>query len=99
MANGFKYQGARWQRLRRLHLSIEPLCRACKRLGYSVTAQHVDHVVPIAQAPALAYDLANLQSLCVSCHSVKTQTEDRGTGERGADSDGFPVDPGHPWNA
>lgn len=35
----------------------------------------VDHVKPIRTHPELAYELDNLQSLCVPCHSRKTRIE------------------------
>ena len=35
----------------------------------------VDHVKPIRTHPDLAYDLRNLQTLCVPCHSRKTRIE------------------------
>ena len=62
----------RWKRLR-----IEALRRdgfACVRCG----ARHgleVDHVQPVRDAPGRAYDLANLQALCKSCHAAKTAGE------------------------
>lgn len=60
-----------WQRLRLAHLGRQPLCVRCAK-----PAKHVDHIQPIAKGgPRL--DPANLQSLCHSCHSRKTATEDR----------------------
>lgn len=35
----------------------------------------VDHIKPVRHAPDLAYELTNLQTLCVSCHSRKTRIE------------------------
>lgn len=35
----------------------------------------VDHVQPVRTHPELAFDLSNLQTLCVSCHSRKTRIE------------------------
>ena len=34
-----------------------------------------DHIKPVRDAPELAFDLDNLQALCVRCHSRKTQLE------------------------
>ena len=35
----------------------------------------VDHIIPVRTAPERAYDLTNLQTLCVPCHSRKTRIE------------------------
>jgi 5-methylcytosine-specific restriction endonuclease McrA len=35
----------------------------------------VDHVKPVRTHPELAYELSNLQALCVPCHSRKTRIE------------------------
>ena len=35
----------------------------------------VDHIKPVRDAPDLAFELTNLQTLCVSCHSKKTIVE------------------------
>lgn len=35
----------------------------------------VDHIKPVREAPELAFDLANLQTLCTPCHSRKTRIE------------------------
>jgi len=76
------YSGARWRKLRRMALRRMPLC--VDPFGYhstdneSVPATDIDHITPRRQSPAMAYDLANLQSLCKSCHSRKTRTESDG---------------------
>ncbi len=51
---------ARWQAVRAQVLRDEPLCRECARLGLTVLATQVDHVVPLAVAPELAFVLSNL---------------------------------------
>lgn len=98
MASGFSYQSARWQRLRLVHLSQYPLCAHCLQLGLNVTAAHVDHIITVRADPSLAFAQSNLQSLCVSCHSVKTQTTDVGAPTRGTTETGHPTDPSHHWN-
>lgn len=35
----------------------------------------VDHIEPVRTAPKRAFDPANLQCLCSSCHSKKTRAE------------------------
>ncbi|WP_442753891.1 HNH endonuclease [Methylocystis sp. JAN1] len=34
-----------------------------------------DHIQPVRTHPELAFDLANLQSLCAACHARKTRLE------------------------
>jgi 5-methylcytosine-specific restriction endonuclease McrA len=46
-------------------------CVQCKATG----RLEVDHIKPVRDEPDLAFDLANLQSLCVRCHSRKTRIE------------------------
>lgn len=85
------YSEPRWQRLRELQLSAEPLCRFCSQAGRTTLATDVDHVVPVRQAPDRAFDQTNLQSLCRRCHSGAKQGEER-TGEvRGCDVNGVPL--------
>ena len=62
---------ARWQRLREMHLSGEPLCRRCTAQGRTTLAVLVDHIVPIRDGGD-ALDDDNLQSLCRRCHDAKT---------------------------
>jgi 5-methylcytosine-specific restriction protein A len=64
-----------WERVRRLVLQEEPLCRLCKAEGLIEPATEVDHIVPMANGGA-RLDRANLQPLCRKHHSRKTATED-----------------------
>ena len=68
--------GARWQRIRAAHLSREPLCRECSRVGIIEPATDVDHIVPLAMGGTNAAD--NLQSLCHRHHSMKTARQSSG---------------------
>ena len=70
-----------WQRLRKLVLHSEPLCRECKRPGRHTPATEVDHIVPLAAGGT--NDFENLQPLCHECHSRKTATENGGFGNLG----------------
>jgi len=76
--NGF-YSLAKWRRLRAWWLARNPLC--CDPEGIhehrreAMPATEVDHILPRAQAPELSYSLMNLQSMCKSCHSHKTNRE------------------------
>ena len=86
------YNTTRWKRLRLYQLSIEPLCRVCKR-----PATDVDHIKPIS-AGGEPWDMDNLASLCHEHHSVKTAAERAGKRWYGwVGVDGVPVGGTHPW--
>jgi 5-methylcytosine-specific restriction protein A len=70
------YHSARWQQLRKIKLNLNPICEDCK----DALAEQVHHRLSVDQRPDLAFDLANLESLCASCHSTKTATEMKSTG-------------------
>lgn len=69
---------AAWKRARAYKLARTPLCEDCAALGLTVAAEQVDHVRSIAAGGTHA--LANLRSLCASCHSKKTVRCDGGLG-------------------
>lgn len=66
--------GGRWQRIRKIVLSRDPVCAICQREA----SNHADHIVPKANGGT--DDLGNLQGLCEECHNRKTATEDGGFG-------------------
>ena len=87
---------AAWHKLRRSVLEGEPLCRHCAAQGLIVPSTDVDHANnnPADNSPE------NLQSLCHSCHSIKTQDDMHGRdGARGFDVQGLPLSPRHYWNS
>jgi len=69
----------RWERVRQLVLKRHPTCADPygwhAQDGRVVLAQQVDHILPLATHPHLAYDLANLQGLCTQCHATKSAQE------------------------
>ena len=69
------YYTTRWREMRAVQLITEPYCRDCGRHGVRVPATDVDHIVPHRGNKRLFYDATNLQSLCHSCHSRKTISE------------------------
>lgn len=94
------YKLARWKRLRAAKLRVNPLCEHCIK---PTVANQVDHITPIARGGS-PWDWDNLQSLCASCHSKKTNAEDGGAfnppKDRRVDPEtGKPMDPGHWWQA
>lgn len=50
---------------------------ACVQCGRIDQANHADHILPIASGGE-RYDVANGQTLCLSCHSRKTAREAAG---------------------
>jgi 5-methylcytosine-specific restriction enzyme A len=61
---------ARWKKVSRLKLSINPICE--DPLGHhgsnTQTATQVHHIEAVAKRPELAFDLANLMAVCTYCH-------------------------------
>lgn len=92
------YNTSAWERLRKMHLREEPLCRFCKAMGRMVEGQVVDHIVKVQDRPDLAFDPDNLQTLCATCHSAAKQREEVRGQVIGAAVDGTPLDPAHHWN-
>ncbi len=73
-----------WRKLRRLFLQEYPLCGQTDKEAYQGnglakscgnSADQVHHIIDRAEAPELAYDWRNLQSLCQSCHSLHTRSK------------------------
>ena len=62
--------GAKWQKIRKEHLAMEPYCRECGRSGIRVEATDVDHMIRRSMGGSDGHE--NLQSLCHSHHSQKT---------------------------
>lgn len=78
---------SRWQRLRAVVLSQEPLCRHCNERGIVTPATDVDHVSgdPSDNRPE------NLAGLCHACHSLKTAADHGKRVNQGCDVDGLPA--------
>jgi 5-methylcytosine-specific restriction endonuclease McrA len=90
------YDTARWQRRRKLQMTLEPLCRSCARRGLVTPAEVADHITP-HKGNEMEFWYSPLQSMCLKCHlSEKAQQEQKGFyNEIGID--GYPVDPNHPF--
>jgi len=80
------HDSRRWKKVRRMHLNASPLCVDPEGIHCTEVrpATQVDHIVSIAESPASAYDMANLQSLCTLCHGRKSARE-RQRGKREGD--------------
>ena len=60
---------ARWQKVRLIKLTQDPLCQECIKQGHTRAAQQVHHVIPRAIRPDLTFVMENLMSVCVPCHN------------------------------
>lgn len=68
-----RIRGRAGQKLRRLILSEEPLCRICKTEGRISATEIADHIIPLAQGGS--NDRSNFQGLCGECHDAKSTRE------------------------
>lgn len=67
---------SRWRKFSHEYRLRNPFCVECLKVGaYNSQHIHVDHIIPLEQAPERKYDGSNLQSLCRTCHSKKTAKE------------------------
>lgn len=73
------YNSRRWRSFRALQLSLHPFCALCLAAGRKMLADSVDHIEPVTGSTDPRFlDYNAVQSLCRSCHSKKTATEDSG---------------------
>ena len=70
------YASRRWRRLRSKKLHQSPLCEHCERMGLTVNADVVHHIVPVRKGGDLFPDLDGLESLCNRCHSIHHNMSD-----------------------
>jgi 5-methylcytosine-specific restriction enzyme A len=63
------YNSPNWRRARLAHLARQPLCQECLKRSLVVEARLVHHIQERLDRPDLAFDRANLESLCGPCHS------------------------------
>jgi 5-methylcytosine-specific restriction protein A len=59
-----------WNKLRRMHLADEPLCRDCKAEGRVTMGREVHHINAKRNGGDNSFD--NLMTLCKSHHSKRT---------------------------
>ncbi|AKG74373.1 HNH endonuclease [Salinicoccus halodurans] len=75
------YKSNAWQVTRKLVLERDNHeCQECKRNGKVFTDYHkpdkhkrldIDHIKSLERHPHLAFDMDNLQTLCIKCHNKK----------------------------
>ena len=49
-------------------------CNECGRISHDTSKLHADHIIPI-ELGGPRYELSNGQTLCISCHGIKTSKE------------------------
>jgi 5-methylcytosine-specific restriction protein A len=72
-----KYASKQWRQFRQIQLSKYPICARCQSLGKITPATDVDHIIP-HKMNVDKWMGNRFQSLCKSCHSIKTGLEQRG---------------------
>jgi 5-methylcytosine-specific restriction endonuclease McrA len=90
MEQPFSYWSPRWHNLRRKVLARDNYC--CTSCGISVRGKglsRVDHIQPVKSRPDLAYDAANLRTLCASCDNMR-HAEKGGKDKPAIGLDGLP---------
>lgn len=68
------YHTPAWRNLRAKFIRENPMCVECERQGIVEVGKVVDHIIPIRKGGA-KLDEANLQTLCVRHHAIKTGKE------------------------
>ena len=63
-----------WRKVRAEYIAEHPLCEECLKNGKIVPVYDVDHIVPLSQGGE-RLDKNNLQSLCRTCHNIKTRSQ------------------------
>lgn len=68
------YRTARWKAVRQQVLTtVDPICRVCRTLGRFDLSTDVDHIRKHEGDEAAFWAVDNLQGLCKTHHSEKTQ--------------------------
>lgn len=82
--------GTHWDKTRKRILGRDKyLCQPCLRASMITPASQVDHIKPKAQGGTDDED--NLQSICKSCHDLKTIKESGGKPKQAIGADGWPA--------
>lgn len=70
------YNSKKWKVVReKAIIRDNMMCQECLRNGIHTQGKEVDHIIELSDRPDLAYDLDNLEYLCVPCHRKKTEKE------------------------
>ena len=66
----------KWRRIRLAQLKREPLCKHCNDKGITTAGNTVDHI----SGDTWDNTPSNLMTLCIICHTKKTNKHDGGLG-------------------
>jgi 5-methylcytosine-specific restriction endonuclease McrA len=69
------YHLSPWRKIRKVKITLQPLCEYCLSRGKSVLATIVDHYLTRSLWPELALVFTNLVSCCGTCHQKKRAIE------------------------
>ena len=84
--------------LRDLYTCLRCGCIVIEGNRHHPRAAVANHKKPHKGDEALFFDLGNVETVCKACHDTLVQREESRGYTIGADIDGRPVDPNHPWN-
>ena len=77
------YNTKRWKQVRdTVRVRDCFMCQECKRNGIDTIGVECDHIVELSDDVSKAYDVDNVELLCVSCHSKKTEIEKQNRSKR-----------------
>jgi 5-methylcytosine-specific restriction protein A len=62
------YSSKAWRKVRKVKLSMDPLCERCRLMGLLKPATEVHHRIAVRDGGD-PFDVAGLESLCKPCHS------------------------------
>ena len=82
-----RLRGRKGMRFRQRFRSHHPLCVDCQAKGRVALAEHLHHVIPLAQGGT--HDPENLEGLCVACHLRRHGQRPR---KQRLDASGWPID-------
>jgi 5-methylcytosine-specific restriction protein A len=86
-----KWKATRLQVLRRDRYYCQECGALCLGKKRGMPSPQVDHIEDLKDAPNKAYDMSNLRTLCMSCHSKKTILTTMGKAKPEIGADGYPI--------
>lgn len=93
--------GSSWDKVRKVVIERDMgMCQVCKAEGRVTAGREVDHIVSKAKAGQMGWrddqidDPKNLQTICTTCHKIKTAAENGRTyrPKQQIGLDGWPVE-------
>lgn len=70
------YNSKRWKQIRdKVRIRDNFMCQECLRNGIETIGIECDHIIELEDDITKAYDIDNIELLCVACHTKKTHKE------------------------